>query len=169
MVRGDLVREVEIGGCLGYSDHEVIEFQVSADRRKSASKTLTLNMRKADFRLLRELGYDGPRRSQYPELEDHDCENDQLSVNPEIVWDLLLQLDPYKSMGLILQELADVITKPLSMTSEQSWKLVNVVLVFKKGRKEDPENYKLVSLTSVPGKVMEKIILRSIGKYLKDL
>ncbi|KAJ7403501.1 hypothetical protein BTVI_76474 [Pitangus sulphuratus] len=41
---------------------------------------------------------DGPRRSQCPELEDHDCENEQFPVDPEIVWDVLLQLDPYRSM-----------------------------------------------------------------------
>ncbi|KAF4796691.1 hypothetical protein TURU_082106 [Turdus rufiventris] len=64
---------------------------------------------------------DGPRGSQCPELENHDCKNDLLLVNPEIVWDLLLQLVPYKYMGpdgihpRILKELADVITKPLSM------------------------------------------------------
>ncbi|KAJ7408303.1 hypothetical protein BTVI_60226 [Pitangus sulphuratus] len=43
---------------------------------------------------------DRPRGSQRPELEDHECENDQLLVDPEIVWDLLLQLDPYKSDGI---------------------------------------------------------------------
>ncbi|KAJ7414884.1 hypothetical protein BTVI_39989 [Pitangus sulphuratus] len=42
---------------------------------------------------------DGPRRSQRPELEDHDWKNDQHPVNVEIVWDPLVQLDPYKSMG----------------------------------------------------------------------
>lgn len=38
---------------------------------------------------------DGLRRSQCPELA---YENDQLPVNPELVQDLLLQLNPYKSM-----------------------------------------------------------------------
>ncbi|KAJ7412607.1 hypothetical protein BTVI_45938 [Pitangus sulphuratus] len=42
---------------------------------------------------------DGLRESQSPELEDHGCENYQLPVNPETVRDLLLQMDPYKSMG----------------------------------------------------------------------
>ncbi|RMC20265.1 hypothetical protein DUI87_01111 [Hirundo rustica rustica] len=98
---------------------------------------------------------DGPRESQCPELEDHDCQHDQIPVNPELVQDLLLQLDPYKSMGpngihtRILKELADVIAKPLSMNFEQSWeskrlpadwKLANTVPVFKKSKKNDPEN-----------------------------
>ncbi|KAJ7411538.1 hypothetical protein WISP_102382 [Willisornis vidua] len=42
---------------------------------------------------------DGPRGSQCPELEDHDCENDQLPVDSDIAQDVLLQLDCNKSMG----------------------------------------------------------------------
>ncbi|KAJ7428099.1 adaptin ear-binding coat-associated protein 1 [Pitangus sulphuratus] len=53
--RVDLVSEVEICGHLGHSKHEAVEFRISVDRRKSANKTSTLAMRKADFRLLREL------------------------------------------------------------------------------------------------------------------
>ncbi|KAJ7417181.1 RNA-directed DNA polymerase from mobile element jockey-like protein [Willisornis vidua] len=77
----------------------------------------------------------------------------------------------------ILKEVADVLTQALSMIFEQSWesrevpadwKLVNVVPTFKKGKKEDLGNYWPVSLTSVPGKVMEKIILGGIEEHLKD-
>ncbi|KAF4796463.1 hypothetical protein TURU_083985 [Turdus rufiventris] len=41
---------------------------------------------------------DEPRGSQCPELEDHGYENDKLPLDPELAQDLLLQLDPYKSM-----------------------------------------------------------------------
>ncbi|KAJ7421152.1 hypothetical protein WISP_44092 [Willisornis vidua] len=90
---------------------------------------------------------DRARGSQYPELEDHDCKNDQLPVNPEFVQDLLLQLDSYKFGDpdeihpIILKELADVIAKPLLLNLSglenadgvpADWKLVNVVLISKK-------------------------------------
>ncbi|KAJ7405154.1 RNA-directed DNA polymerase from mobile element jockey-like protein [Willisornis vidua] len=48
------------------------------------------------------------------------------------------------------------------------WKLANIVLIFKNSKKEDPRNYRPVSLTSVPGQVMKKMILGGIEKYLKD-
>lgn len=37
-----------------------------------------------------------------------------------------------------------------------------------KGKREDSGNCRLVSLTSVPGKAMEQLILETISKYLKD-
>ncbi|TRZ25684.1 hypothetical protein HGM15179_001403, partial [Zosterops borbonicus] len=37
---------------------------------------------------------DGPRRSQCPELKDHNYENDELPADPESVGHLLLHLDP---------------------------------------------------------------------------
>lgn len=47
------------------------------------------------------------------------------------------------------------------------WKLVNVVPIFKKDKKEDPGNYRPMSLTSVPSKIIEKIILGGVGKHLE--
>ncbi|KAJ7423231.1 Ubiquilin-1 [Pitangus sulphuratus] len=92
------------------------------------------------------------------------------------------QLDPYKSMGpdgihpRILKKSADVITKSLmifewsweSREVSADWKLVNIVLIFKKGKKEDPGNYRPISLTSVSAKITEKVILVGIEKRLKD-
>ncbi|KAK4807185.1 hypothetical protein QYF61_024305 [Mycteria americana] len=48
------------------------------------------------------------------------------------------------------------------------WRLANVTSIFKKGRKEDPGNYRPLSLTSVPGKVMEQIILSAITRHVQD-
>ncbi|KAJ7404667.1 RNA-directed DNA polymerase from mobile element jockey [Willisornis vidua] len=96
--------------------------------------------------------------------------------------DLLLQLDPYKSMGSeeirlrILKDLTDANTKPLLMIFERSWesgevpadwKLGNVVPHFK-NCEDNPGNYRPISQTSVAGKVMRWIILGGIEKHLHE-
>ncbi|KAK4813071.1 hypothetical protein QYF61_007573 [Mycteria americana] len=48
------------------------------------------------------------------------------------------------------------------------WRLANVSPIHKKGRKEDPGNYRPVSLTPVPGKVMEQNILSAITWHVQD-
>ncbi|KFV88584.1 hypothetical protein N308_15505, partial [Struthio camelus australis] len=104
-------------------------------------------------------------------------------VEEDRVRDLLSKLDTRRSMGpdgihpQVLRELADVIARPLSIIFERSWrsgevpedwKKANVTPVFKKGKKEEPGNYRPVSLTSIPGKVMEQLILEVITKHLED-
>ncbi|KFP25370.1 RNA-directed DNA polymerase from mobile element jockey, partial [Colius striatus] len=104
-------------------------------------------------------------------------------VDKEKVKDLFGKLSTHNSMvpdGMhprVLRELADVVAKPLSIIFEQSWRAgevpedwrkANVTPVFKKGRKDDPGNYSLVSLTSVPGKGMEQLILNVITEHMKE-
>ncbi|KAK4810025.1 LOW QUALITY PROTEIN: hypothetical protein QYF61_005088 [Mycteria americana] len=122
--------------------------------------------------------------TQPPASEDRD--GDQTGapiIQGEMVSDLLHHLNTHKSMGpdeihpRVLKELADVLTKPLSIIYQQSWligdvpvdwRLVNVTPIYKKGRKEDPGNYRPVSLTSVPGKLMEQIILSAITRHVEN-
>ncbi|CAM5088463.1 unnamed protein product [Eretmochelys imbricata] len=108
---------------------------------------------------------------------------DQPSVEKEVVWVYLEKLDEHKSMGpdvlhpRLQKELADVIAEPLAIIFENSWRLgevpddwkkANVVPIFKKGKKEDLGNYRPVSLTSVPGKIMEQVLKESILKHLEE-
>ncbi|KFO60363.1 hypothetical protein N302_02485, partial [Corvus brachyrhynchos] len=99
------------------------------------------------------------------------------------VRELLSHLDVHKSMGpdgihpKVMRELADELAMTLSIIYQQSWltgevqddwKLASVMPIHKKCRKEDPANYRPVSLTSVPGKVMEQFLLSAITQHLQD-
>ncbi|GAB0199241.1 hypothetical protein GRJ2_002389500 [Grus japonensis] len=122
--------------------------------------------------------------TQPPELEDRDRDQNEVPrIQGEMVSDLLHHLDTHKSMGpdgihpRVLRELAEVLTKPLSIIYQQSWltkevpvdwRLANMTPICKKGWKEDPGNYRPVSLTSVPGKIMEQIILSAIIWHAQD-
>ncbi|GAB0176885.1 transmembrane protein 263 [Grus japonensis] len=50
----------------------------------------------------------------------------------------------------------------------EDWRKAIVTPVFKKGKKEDPGNYRPVSLTSIPGKVMEQLILGVMSKHVEE-
>jgi len=115
--------------------------------------------------------------------ESNNTWNDtDLQLTESIVMDKLQKLKTDKSPGpdgihpLLLKEGAPVLAKPLSLVYQQSyatgalppdWKTANIVPVYKKGSRGDKENYRPVSLTSVPCKIMENIIKEALSKFLE--
>ncbi|KFV85509.1 hypothetical protein N308_10173, partial [Struthio camelus australis] len=104
-------------------------------------------------------------------------------VEEDQVRDHLGKLDIHKSTGpdgmhpRVLRELVDVIARPLSILLERSWrsgevpedwKKADVTLVFQKDKEEKPGNYRPVSLTSIPEKLMEQLLLEVLTKHVED-
>jgi hypothetical protein len=90
-------------------------------------------------------------------------------------------LNPSKSMGpdsihpAMLKTLAEVLAPPLTELFNRSlvtcvlpedWKKAVVIPVHKGKESDDVRNYRPISLTSIPAKILERIIRNKLGEYL---
>lgn len=123
---------------------------------------------------------DGP----LPDPPVYDIRNriQDINITEEVVCKKLKKLDINKSYGpdrvppVVLQKLADVLTTPLTIIFQNSleqgkvpldWKRANISALFKKGKRNQPDNYRPVSLTSIPCKVMESVIRDHLLEHLE--
>ena len=106
----------------------------------------------------------------------------EFAVTPAMVEGVLQSLDCGSSMGgdgmhpRLLKCLASELSLPLSVMFNKSlstgclpdrWLSSNVVPIYKKGARFDPLNYRPVSLTSVPCKSMERLVVARLWEYLE--
>ena len=56
-----------------------------------------------------------------------------------------------------------------SGTLSIGWLSSLVIPIYEKSHRYDPLNYRLISLTSVPCKIMEKLIVQNINAYLNEI
>ena len=105
-----------------------------------------------------------------------------INIRPEGVEKLLRNINTSKASGpdnipnKILKECAKQLAPSMSIIFQCSinsgklpkdWLSANISCIFKKGDKHAPENYRPVSLTSVPCKLLEHIICRHMLKHLE--
>ena len=96
----------------------------------------------------------------------------------------LKQLDINKTTGSdgipvrLLKETADQIPPSLNMLLNISlrlgifpgdWKLANIVLIFKKGKRDFVENYRPIPLLPVISKVLERCVLAGLRHHISHL
>ncbi len=76
-----------------------------------------------------------------------------------------------------LKNMAQQLARPLQIIYQKSlesssipddWKKSNITPLYKKGIRSDVGNYRPVNLTSVPGKIMEKILRDKIADFLEE-
>ena len=74
-----------------------------------------------------------------------------------------------------LKDHSDILSIPMSIifnksmytsTDPKDWKDANVTPILKKGAKSNPDNYRPISLTSVPCKIMESIMRDKMVDHL---
>ena len=152
----------------------------SASRNTRIPETIYLRGKSSSDTKVKTGMFNGFFFDQFSEASSYDIDicfqsdnNFDIDFNNKRIRDILRNIDCNKAQwpdnihGVILKTCASSLARPLSIIFEliyntgilpAEWKCANVVPVFKKGVKENIENYRPISLTCISTKVMERII-----------
>ena len=110
------------------------------------------------------------------------CSLEYVEINQERIVKAMSTLKSNKAAGVdgmnssFIKGCAYGIIRPLELIFKKSmelgeipadWKKANISVIFKKGSKKEPSNYRPVSLTCHLGKILERIIKEDIVRYLE--
>ncbi len=126
-----------------------------------------------------------PEVGEPPELHtrNYDTPLSDVNIDKKDVTIRLSKIDPNKSPGpdgqhpRVYKELANVIDQPLCQIFRKSlqqgivpsdWKNAQVTPIHKKGPRNQPNNYRPISLTSIACKIMESIVREHILTHMLD-
>eukprot|EP00061_Rhincodon_typus_P007040 g28315.t1 len=114
--------------------------------------------------------------------ESQGAELSMVAITKEKVLEKLNGLKVEKSLRLdrlyprVLKEIAQEIVEMLAVIFQEllesgmvpeDWEIANVTPLFKKGIRQEAENYRPVSPVSVRGKILESIVKDGISEYLE--
>ena len=123
-----------------------------------------------------------PGDPPYFEKRKYDSELNDIQISPDLVKKKLLKIKVKKSPGpdkihpRVLHETTPSITMPLTIIFNTSihtkylpsdWKEANVSVIYKKGNKSLPNNYRPVSLTAIICKILESIVRDHVIDLMK--
>ena len=106
-----------------------------------------------------------------------------LTIEYDMIYDLLTKMDPSSSPGpdevhpQVLKACARELALPLTILFQRSlatglipeiWKKSLVTPIYKAGSRSTPLNYRPVSLTCVPCKIMERLVVKHITDYAEQ-
>ena len=117
---------------------------------------------------------------QIPNFNDRNYEQELsiIIITADKISKAIDRLKCSKSQGpdnihpMLLKECKAVISTPLKYLRGTKltviWKSTGVSAIFKSGSKTKPNNYRPISFTSVPGKLLERIIRDEIVKHMSE-
>ncbi|KAF1478502.1 Mitochondrial proton/calcium exchanger protein, partial [Pygoscelis antarcticus] len=164
-------------------ENEEKEMERLSEAAEKAKETLQVAAQEVESAVDLEAAALQVKKSQMAVDTEQELARADMAMHSETLKDTAPVLEGIKVIWItvlflyFLMDLAEVLTKPLSIIYEQSRltgevpvnrRLANVMPIYEKGRKEDPGNYRPVSLTLVLGKVMEQIILSAITWHVQD-